>query len=554
MSRAMEMLKYSWPEFSQSQLTPYLRWVDATLMPLMDFYVDVITPTALGNGRRNLYGNWHASVADCFMAHGVLADSRARYAKGVDLYRKTVGEYFKWGRGADAGGRIVGEATETLRDIYHTQFGLGSLLQAAETAWAQGADEYRANNYAMAAAMELHARIINARDADDETMLPPGFRFFDSMPDAPANCSWRFDIEAQSWSSFNQATGEKCGDLDDGLKYVVGIKHLATGWELGYNHYVGRLGMAMPETAAMLARYPVDWVEFSCERLRPGRGFWARRGLGAPGLGGHAGRRGRGEGWGLASDPRCARPGPVKPVQTPASPGARPRVQLSLGRPPTALNRLFAPSQPRAQGAARRLRMPTRPRSCGGRGSSTTSCAAAAAVTTASRATPLPLERRRNARARRARSRRIRLAAAAANSGLDAARGSSGLPVPCGRDKSVPWPAGKTTTLLPVGHRPTRGLPATVPRPAHRQPHPWPPVLGGRDRVRAVQLPSFLSALGAQPRTSCWGPGQPPPSAFLWRRGPAARGRARIIPAAKKGAARPPLRHAATELPQSLVS
>jgi hypothetical protein len=34
---------------------------------------------------------------------------------------------------------------------------------------------------------------------------------------------------------------------------------LPTGWEMGYNHYVGRLGMRLPETAAMLARSWPEW-------------------------------------------------------------------------------------------------------------------------------------------------------------------------------------------------------------------------------------------------------------------------------------------------------
>jgi hypothetical protein len=32
-----------------------------------------------------------------------------------------------------------------------------------------------------------------------------------------------------------------------------------------YNHYVGRLGMQLPESAKLLQRYPVDWAEFHCE-------------------------------------------------------------------------------------------------------------------------------------------------------------------------------------------------------------------------------------------------------------------------------------------------
>ena len=34
-------------------------------------------------------------------------------------------------------------------------------------------------------------------------------------------------------------------------------------WEVGHNHFAGRLGMKLPETAALLSRrYPVDWQEF----------------------------------------------------------------------------------------------------------------------------------------------------------------------------------------------------------------------------------------------------------------------------------------------------
>jgi hypothetical protein len=74
--------------------------------------------------------------------------------------------------------------------IYHTEFGLGGLLQIAELAWQQNEDLYSASNFALVAAMELHARIINAWDAGkSEDLLPPGFRFFEtSMPKPPPGC------------------------------------------------------------------------------------------------------------------------------------------------------------------------------------------------------------------------------------------------------------------------------------------------------------------------------------------------------------------------------
>lgn len=39
-------------------------------------------------------------------------------------------------------------------------------------------------------------------------------------------------------------------------------RYLPNGFELGYNHFAGRLGMPMPETARLLRRHPVDWYSF----------------------------------------------------------------------------------------------------------------------------------------------------------------------------------------------------------------------------------------------------------------------------------------------------
>ena len=165
-------------------------------------------------------GNWHAS------------DDHALYDKGLDLYRTTVESYFKWGRGGYAPGRLLGEATETLRDIFHTLFGIGSLVQAAETAWGQDEDAYSASGYVLAAALELHARIINAHLDKDESGLPPNFRFFESMPPPPKGCAWRWAVPTQAWAAYNTSSGAKCVDLEDGLKYALGIKYLPTGFEL----------------------------------------------------------------------------------------------------------------------------------------------------------------------------------------------------------------------------------------------------------------------------------------------------------------------------------
>jgi hypothetical protein len=51
----------------------------------------------------------HSTIADCWVAFGVLTDDEARYRKGLDLYHVTVGDYLRWGRGNFRSNRIVGE-------------------------------------------------------------------------------------------------------------------------------------------------------------------------------------------------------------------------------------------------------------------------------------------------------------------------------------------------------------------------------------------------------------------------------------------------------------
>jgi hypothetical protein len=76
------------------------------------------------------------------MALGVLGNNRTMYNQGVSVFTSTVADYLKWGKGSFATQygnitRLLGECSETMRDMYHSQFGLGGLLQAAEIAWQQ---------------------------------------------------------------------------------------------------------------------------------------------------------------------------------------------------------------------------------------------------------------------------------------------------------------------------------------------------------------------------------------------------------------------------------
>eukprot|EP00878_Enallax_costatus_P031100 GHUV01033963.1.p1 GENE.GHUV01033963.1~~GHUV01033963.1.p1 ORF type:complete len:177 (-),score=14.84 GHUV01033963.1:24-554(-) len=140
--------------------------------------------------------------------------------------------------------------------MYHTEFGLGGLIQVAEAGWQQNEDLYSWGNYAMVAALELQARIINAGNRTD--LLPPGFKFYESMPAPPAGTLWQFDIRTQLWYARDKATGAVVKAQDDGVKYIVGSKWLPTGWEIAYNHFAGRLGMQLVETQRLLRK---NWPE-----------------------------------------------------------------------------------------------------------------------------------------------------------------------------------------------------------------------------------------------------------------------------------------------------
>lgn len=129
MARSLEMLKATDMSDDEDLLSKWLntkrsfvRWYKTVIHPVMEYYVDVITQNALSAGTQTVYGNWHSSIAEAWMAVAVLTDDRTLYDKSLELFDSTVESYFRWGRDKDArDGRIVRECSETLRDLYHSQ-------------------------------------------------------------------------------------------------------------------------------------------------------------------------------------------------------------------------------------------------------------------------------------------------------------------------------------------------------------------------------------------------------------------------------------------------
>lgn len=145
MAKALELLRGR--QQFEAVRGQFLAWNSSVMLRQMDHYMnDTLDKVAKGQGL-NLFGNWHSSIVDAYMSLAILGDDRARYDKAVDLFHRTVKDYvWKWGRDpAFSKGRRPGEITETLRDMYHSQFGIGGLLNVAEMAWQQDDDLYCSN-------------------------------------------------------------------------------------------------------------------------------------------------------------------------------------------------------------------------------------------------------------------------------------------------------------------------------------------------------------------------------------------------------------------------
>ncbi|WIA13695.1 hypothetical protein OEZ85_007252 [Tetradesmus obliquus] len=262
MAKALELLRGR--QQFEAVRGQFLAWNSSVMLRQMDHYMnDTLDKVAKGQGL-NLFGNWHSSIVDAYMSLAILGDDRARYNKAVDLFHRTVKDYvWKWGRDpAFSKGRRPGEITETLRDMYHSQFGIGGLLNVAEMAWQQDDDLYCSNQYALVTAMELHARFVRSALLKDPSLLPPEYAMLDfKQPPfnaAPSN-TWAFDIKDQVWRCTKDGTSSV---LNDPRKFLRDIGFLPAAWEVGYNHFAGRLGLAMPETAAVLQAYWPEWQEF----------------------------------------------------------------------------------------------------------------------------------------------------------------------------------------------------------------------------------------------------------------------------------------------------
>jgi hypothetical protein len=205
-ARAAEIIRHTGANWAQAD-------IDRFAMMLTSAYV----PNLI-NGALPQNGNWELSTADALIQIAVFLDDKADFEQALALWRRRVPAYIYLksdgpmpvkipGMGATWYGPpawVDGFAQETCRDLTHTQWAFGAMINAAETARIQGVDLYTEQATRIVAALELHAGFLNGG------AKPAGL----------------------------------CG-LGGGVVPM---------WEIAYNQYVNRAKMALPNTLQLLGK------------------------------------------------------------------------------------------------------------------------------------------------------------------------------------------------------------------------------------------------------------------------------------------------------------
>lgn len=202
-------------------------WASADVQRFSNMLTNILLPHVV-NGWKWGNGNWDLSMANATLSIGVFTDNRTTFDKGISLWRARVPAYLYLTTdgslpvappGYTTRDALIalwhgqttfvdGLAQETCRDFPHTQMGLASILDVAETARIQGLNLYAEQQRRITAALEFHAYYLNRKQTQVESWLCGGTLTLQDFPT----------------------------------------------WEIGYNQYATRAGLALPHTAALISR------------------------------------------------------------------------------------------------------------------------------------------------------------------------------------------------------------------------------------------------------------------------------------------------------------
>jgi hypothetical protein len=209
-----------WPRAAEIIRYTYDGWSPDDLKRFQEMLTTQYLPSIVGGSGEN--GNKELSMSEALINIGVFNDDRDTFERGVKMWRGRAPAYIYlttdgptpikaagykdmpfWGNKGLTTPFVDGLLQESVRDSGHANMALSAMVNAAETARQQGLDLYAEEGKRIVAALEFQAQF-----------LPP-----------------------------NNATPPKNVTF-----------HTHPTWEIAYNHFHNRLGVDLPNMAAVLPK------------------------------------------------------------------------------------------------------------------------------------------------------------------------------------------------------------------------------------------------------------------------------------------------------------
>lgn len=151
MLRSIELLKYTYQEFKNHAgfEDRFKIFLSRIILPnLINRYNEII----------KWNNNWILTIQEALLQYYFYSDDVVNANKIINDYRGSLAKCIT---------HECGMCSETKRDLIHSQFQLGSIVQVAEMCWNQGIDLYNVNNNIIHKCLEYHANILNGNIPND---------------------------------------------------------------------------------------------------------------------------------------------------------------------------------------------------------------------------------------------------------------------------------------------------------------------------------------------------------------------------------------------------
>lgn len=204
---ALEILKYTYKETTTMQLEKITKMVTGIFLPVCETFY---------NRKAYTNGNWGPIVTKMYLSTAIFLDNKAMYAKAIDFYSHgndngTIQNYISG---------TTGQIQESGRDQGHAQLGIGALATICEIAYNQGDDLYSALDNRLLKGFEYVAKYNLGND----------------------------DVPFEIWKDVTGKYSDWTVLSEKGRGRFIPI------YEMVYNHYVLRKGLAMPYTEQVVQK------------------------------------------------------------------------------------------------------------------------------------------------------------------------------------------------------------------------------------------------------------------------------------------------------------